>query len=780
MIRQIATVCCLLACAVAAADQGGLTEAQKAALVQHFGFGQMQIYKIKPGISDLELADLDRDGRTDVILWNAHQSRFELFYQPAPGAEEQPAPPLERNEVASRGPLRHENVPVAYRVATLAVADLTADGRPDIVFFGEPKEVVILPGREGGGFDPPSAVRAPDGAPRRSALAIGDFNHDGHDDVALLGPEVLQIFLQKPEGGLAKPTRIVHGIASPGLLLAADIDGDGRDDLAIGSDEDQYGIYVCRQGPDGAMSALRRLRVPDVRSMTFAPAEGGDDLFAIEAATGHLKHYRWGLAPQTGGYADWPQRLYSYPLKIQSKRIPFAVGDLDGDGLPDCVTADPEAAQFIFFRGTTEGLAAGTPFPGLMKTADLCIADLDGDGHNELLSVSPEEKTLGHSVYADGRLSFPRPLPVTGEPLAVVAGRLGAADSPMRLACVVRAKPAGDEKKDEGEEEEEDPDTEMFVRLLDPAADYAVLQSWTCDKTDEPTGLRLADIDQDGRQDLLLFSRYSSLQAFRQDDTGHFKTFGGSDTRDGLVRAGKPQSFCLSDVTGDGKPEVILAQKGLARALRVQDNRWTVVDQYNPETANAEITGLATLPGPAGSPTVVMYDRKARDLLVLRRREDNTYAVAQTMPVGNFDLSAMFPLTVGSEQRPGLLLADTGKLVLFSPDETAPTFVVQDSYETDAKDAFLADAVIGDLNHDGVRDVLLVDMRKAALEILTTLPDGAFVRAMRFQVFQGKRFSDDPDSYGEPHEVLIGDVDGDGVDDIALLVHDRLIIYPGQ
>ena len=50
----------------------------------------------------------------------------------------------------------------------------------------------------------------------------------------------------------------------------------------------------------------------------------------------------------------------------------------------------------------------------------------------------------------------------------------------------------------------------------------------------------------------------------------------------------------------------------------------------------------------------------------------------------------------------------------------------------------------------------------------------------RFQVFQGRRFSEAPDTRGEPREALIADVTGDGIDDIVLIVHDRVLIYPGQ
>jgi hypothetical protein len=205
-----------------------------------------------------------------------------------------------------------------------------------------------------------------------------------------------------------------------------------------------------------------------------------------------------------------------------------------------------------------------------------------------------------------------------------------------------------------------------------------------------------------------------------------------------------------------------------------------VVDQVNPETADVQLKGLAALESRAGDPAAVMYDRKAGDLLAFERRDDGMYALAASMPVGNFDVAAMEALPLGEQREAALLLADSAKLALFFPGQAAPTLVEKHSYETDVKDAWLADSVVGDLNHDGVRDVVAVDIRKANLEILTTLPDGELVKALRFQVFQGKRFSDEPDRGGDPREVLIGDVTGDEIDDIVLLAHDRLIVYPGQ
>lgn len=767
-----ATILTLISAPLAAEDD------QRPDLAPYFGFGPMQIYKLKPGISLLTPADLNGDGRTDVALWNGLQSRFEFLYQPAPDqpAEAENPPRLEPNELPDRGPLRRENIAVAYRVASMDVGDFTGDGRTDIVFFGEPRELVVLPALADGGFGPPVAVRAPEADPRGGGLAAGDFNSDGRQDVALLGENVVLIFHQKPEGGLGQPLRLVHNFPRTMLMLSADLDGDTRSDLIVGTGDEQFGILAFLQNPQGTMGAMRPVRIPVLRSITVARHPGGDDVFVIESATGQLKHMRWELPSHVRSQSDWVQQLYSYPVQSRSKNQPTAVGDVTGDGRPDVIAVDPDAAQMILFVGSETGLLPGVAYPSLAKASDVQIGDLDGDGHSEVLVASPEEKIIGLSRYDDGRLTFPTPLPDVASitPYAVAINSAGPGGGSTEFAYLAKGP------KDPAER-----DSREIFQIILRRGEAEPARIEVGELRDDPAGLRFADVNHDGRDDLLLFVRYSPLRTYLRGEGGEFALLDGPETRAQLVKDAAIEGFAMTDVNGDGKAELLLAQKNLARALVVQDGRWTIVDQYNPETADAEITGIAVLPGAVAAdrgegPRLVMYDRTSRELLVLDPRPEGSYRVTASVPAGEFDLRAMQVAPLAAEGKPVVLLADARKLALFTPGQTAPTLVEKAAYETEIRDAFAGDSVIGDINHDGVRDVVLVEMRRAYLEILTTVGEFELASVMNFQVFQGKRFSGEPQSGGQPREVRIADVTGDAIDDIIVLVHDRLIVYPGQ
>jgi len=75
-----------------------------------------------------------------------------------------------------------------------------------------------------------------------------------------------------------------------------------------------------------------------------------------------------------------------------------------------------------------------------------------------------------------------------------------------------------------------------------------------------------------------------------------------------------------------------------------------------------------------------------------------------------------------------------------------------------------------------------IDTRESrVLQLLAWSPTQGFEPMLHFRVFDA-----DPHYEGktgtptEPREVLVADVTGDGRNDLVLLVHDRVLVYPQE
>src|SRR5690606_22101847 len=100
------------------------------------------------------------------------------------------------------------------------------------------------------------------------------------------------------------------------------------------------------------------------------------------------------------------------------------------------------------------------------------------------------------------------------------------------------------------------------------------------------------------------------------------------------------------------------------------------------------------------------------------------------------------------------------------------------SYETDLRRGRLFDVAADDLNGDGKLDLLLLEPVEHHLEIVHVGDDHRLERATRWPVFEEKTFSRRSLTGGlEPREMAIGDVNSDGLNDIVLLAHNRVLIY---
>jgi len=85
----------------------------------------------------------------------------------------------------------------------------------------------------------------------------------------------------------------------------------------------------------------------------------------------------------------------------------------------------------------------------------------------------------------------------------------------------------------------------------------------------------------------------------------------------------------------------------------------------------------------------------------------------------------------------------------------------------------------GDFDNDGEPDLICMDGRKHVLEFLSfSKTEEAWKSILHFKVFEEDlHYRGKKGGVNEPRDGLIADLDGDGRDDLVLLVHDRFLCY---
>ena len=91
--------------------------------------------------------------------------------------------------------------------------------------------------------------------------------------------------------------------------------------------------------------------------------------------------------------------------------------DVNGDGLPDLLVAEPESGQISIYLQKPDGsLDAPKTFPTLTGVSDLAVGDWGG-GKPDIFLLSADERQIGVTQLDEkGRLPFPTLIPLDGKP----------------------------------------------------------------------------------------------------------------------------------------------------------------------------------------------------------------------------------------------------------------------------------------------------------------------------------------------------------------------------
>ncbi|MCB9537271.1 MAG: carboxypeptidase regulatory-like domain-containing protein [Myxococcales bacterium] len=250
-----------------------------------------------PGMGAVALVDLDRDGRRDLVALEAAGGLRVWRGTGQRGVDVEPFHASWRAPTAPAGALAHGDLdadtlpdvvvgdcagvtvwrgvgdgtlvagadrPAPGCVTRLEIADVTGDGRADVVATHAGPGVVVYPGDGAGGLDAARPLAVP-GAADAPSLVVADLELDGTQDVLVAVPGAADSTVQVLRGlgrrAFGEPRVDLAVGAYPWGLEPHDLDGDGAPDLVV-LDRDLPGLVPLHNDGDGDLEPGEPILTP--------------------------------------------------------------------------------------------------------------------------------------------------------------------------------------------------------------------------------------------------------------------------------------------------------------------------------------------------------------------------------------------------------------------------------------------------------------------------------------------------------------------------------------
>jgi len=739
-----------------------------------YGFSGFETYKLDRTIYELVSCDVDGDGLKDLLVANNSKARIEVLLR-----RKQPVAP--RDEAGEKLPndlvydrfYERKEILTEKVIYSVAPGDFNGDKKLDVAYYGKPPELVVAFGDGKGGF--PDSVSFPirDGTATTDGLAAGDLNGDGRDDLVLLSEKATQILYQSEKGVLREPVKLPHSVEGIRGVYVADLDGDGRKDLVQMTASSSRSLRVNFQQPGGGLGAELSFATKPWRELEVADLDPapGSELVAVQRSSGVVRALR--LASKPAKHYLGTIEIHAFEQTRGGRARSMAIGDLNGDGRQDLVVTEPGIAQVAVYLQDAQGrFASRKLFPSLSNSDAVRVADLDGDGRAEVVVLSSSERAVGIASFKQGRLPFPELMDLPGVPKALDTGDLNGDGRADLVVVTELEKKEGKYKKKAFlffEQAEKGGLPKQATRRVEEATSQA------------PSDLMLLDIDHDGRRDLLLFESYGPMRIWRAKPDGSFDDLSrkGNDYRSGLVNKISRGAVNAGDIDGDEKPELLVATKNYARALALAGSgKLKVMDQANGATPRSQIKGVVALDLDGdGKAEIALFDRDKQAVTLLQRNKAGVFEVMANLEVGKLEYQAMFARDCNGDGRKDLVLFGKNRFGVLYAQGRDHELKELFTFESRIRDAYLSTFAVGDLNGDGEKDLLILDQRNRALQVLSYDPQKGFKPRIRWKIYEKKLHERSRRRGPDVKGLLINDLNGDGRNDVALLIHDLLIVY---
>jgi subtilisin family serine protease len=708
-------------------------------------------FQLRPSITadfiptSVATGDFNHDGRIDWVVANGGANSLWLYLGNGDGTAQ---PPIII-------PLKGQS-PVA-----VAAADLRGSGNLDlIVAEADSGQVGVLLGNGDGTFGIETPYYVP-GAPL--CLLVDDFNGDGHKDILVgMGGDtnvgLLALLPGDGTGRFGPPVyrpfdRPIIDYLFPGSFLMvgnlaeADLNGDGFPDLIVNeTDSTSPGVYAYLNQKDGTFKISQLVdasygqpyipRIITAVALGDVNGDGCADLVDTDTS---------GMANLFLGNCDGTFQNPFNPLQLPVGDIAGGVllADINGDGKLDIVTSSvvfldtrifgdqPGNVVSVLLGDGKGNFSNAKVYRGWPSMYSFALADLNGEGYPDIVAAS-QDGDLVSIFLNDGSGGF-------GMPEGANFGFRGYGNSSP-------------------------------PNLLNPS-------------------FKVVDVNGDGKPDIVLlqfsndYIEAFQLTVFLNQGSGDFSPPVRSHVIDeDYGTNGYVGDTAFADFRHTGLPDFVAVGSAtewgsnyIAFAKNNGDGTFTPMPLAKPSGAQG-MMGVGDFNGDGKLDIVVVNPSSAGNqstLTVFLGNGDGTFTPGYSTTFAGW-AGSMWVGDFNGDGKPDVLvhLATNGMGTIYQ--DVLEFLGKGDGTFAPVKDVLpnFGDMAVGDLNHDGIDDVVEIVEPLTALDVYIPLqfaiylgqPDGSFKLANTYQPYGGLA---DPYTLSFSNGVTLADFNGDGNLDIA-------------